>query len=81
MIGELARLDGHDDDQARPSAWLQHDDGSWWAVDEYGIAWPVATFSTLDELEDDAEAALAAIGQHVVIDVEPLAVIDTEPSQ
>lgn len=79
MNAEPARLDeldaGH---EPRPAAWMQRDDGSWWVVDVYGIAWPVAAFDTLDELADDAEAALAAIGQHIVIDVEPGAVADTE---
>ncbi|MGW6699659.1 hypothetical protein [Nocardia sp. NPDC055049] len=66
------------DDKARPAAWMQRDDGSWWAVDEYGIAWPVAAFTASDELEDDVDGALAAIGQYAVVDVAPLAVTDTE---
>lgn len=82
MIGELARLDGHDDDRpVRPAAWQQRDDGSWWVVDDYGIAWPVAAFNTADELEDDVDAVLAAIGQYAVIDVAPLAVTDIEAPQ
>lgn len=79
MIGELARLDGHDDDPpVRPTAWQQRDDGSWWVIDEYGIAWPVAAFDTAAELEDDVDAVLAALDQYAVIDVEPVAVTDTE---
>lgn len=77
MNAELARLDECDDQDDRPAAWMQREDGSWWVVDEYGIPWPVAAF-TYDELETDADAALAAIGQHAVIDVAPLAVIDIE---
>ncbi|MFD3748307.1 hypothetical protein [Nocardia sp. NPDC058633] len=85
MNAELARLDeldgGH---EPRPAAWMQRDDGSLWVVDAYGIQWPVAALTTLDELEyaeDDAEAALAAIGQFAVVDVDPVAVTDTEVSQ
>ena len=83
MIGELARLDGNDDDDQtpRPAAWQQRDDGSWWAIDEYGIAWPVAAFDTGAQLEADVDAALAAVEQYAVIDVAPLAVADTEVEQ
>lgn len=81
MNAELGRLDGHVNQVDRPAAWMQHDDGSWWVVDDYGIAWPVAAFTTLDDAEDEAEAVLAAIGQHIVIDVEPGAVADTEVDQ
>lgn len=77
MNAELARV-GQDDEDVRPAAWMQRDDGSWWAVDEYGIAWPIEAFGAADELEDDVDAVLAAIGQHAIIDVEPLAVTDTE---
>lgn len=75
MNADLARLD---DQAERPAAWMQHDDGSWWVVDDYGIAWPVAAFSAADELENDVDAVLAAIDQYAVIDVAPLAVADTE---
>ncbi|MBW0270799.1 hypothetical protein ATM97_07205 [Nocardia sp. MH4] len=75
MIGEIARLDGHDDDQARPVAWRQRDDGSWSVIDEYGVEWPVAAF-TLAELDADVQSALGAIGDPV--DVAPLSVTDTE---
>jgi hypothetical protein len=82
MNAELARLDEFDGGhEPRPAAWMQRDDGSWWVVDAYGIAWPVAAFATLDSLEDEAEAALAAIGQFAVVDVEPVAVTGTEVSQ
>jgi hypothetical protein len=78
MNAELARLDGRDDRAERPAAWMQHEDGSWWVVDEFGIAWPVDAFTTADDADADAEAVLTAIGQHIVIDVEPGAVADTE---
>lgn len=81
MNAELARLGQCDDQDDRPAAWMQREDGSWWAVDEYGIAWPVAAFDAADELENDVDAVLAAIGQHAVIDVEPLAVTDIEAEQ
>lgn len=70
-----------DDNVVRPAAWMQRHDGSWSVIDEYGIEWPVAAFSTATELEDDVDAVLAAIGQYAVIDVEPLAVTDTEAPQ
>ncbi|WP_028477902.1 hypothetical protein [Nocardia sp. CNY236] len=64
--------DDHDD---RAVAWLQRDDGSWWAVDEFGIAWPVEAFA-LTRTDVDVQAALGTIGDP--IDVAPLSVFDTE---
>lgn len=74
MSAELARLDEHDGgDYDRPAGWVQRDDGSLWALDEYGVLWPVAAF-TFAELDADVQAALGA----VPVDVTPLSVIDTE---
>ncbi|MEV6360571.1 hypothetical protein [Nocardia asteroides] len=77
-MSEVARLDGQDEDQHRPAAWMQRADGSWWTVDEYGIAWPVAAF-THAALDADVQAALGAIGDPV--DVAPLSVVDIEVPQ
>lgn len=70
---------GHDGRTAVPAAWMQRDDGSWWAVDAYGIAWPVAAFEISDELHADVQAALGATGDPV--DVAPISVVDTEVDQ
>ncbi|WP_028475942.1 hypothetical protein [Nocardia sp. CNY236] len=64
-----------DDQDDRPAAWLQRDDGWWWAVDEYGIAWQVAAFDYVAP-DSDVQAALGTIGHP--IDVAPLSVVDTE---
>ncbi|WP_028478072.1 hypothetical protein [Nocardia sp. CNY236] len=67
--------DGHDDGVV-VVAWLQRDDGSWWAVDGFGTAWPVkASTPTLAELDAHVQAALGTIGDP--IDVAPLSVVDT----
>ncbi|MEV0293333.1 hypothetical protein [Nocardia sp. NPDC050710] len=55
-----------------PMGWLQRGDGSWWAVDEFGVTHPVTLGLETDEVDADVVAALAAIGQYVAIDVDPL---------
>ncbi len=76
MSADLARLDKHDGgDHDRPAGWVQRDDGSLWALDEYGVLWPVAAF-TFAELDADVQVALGALGD--VVDVAPLSVTDTE---
>ncbi|MFD6224357.1 hypothetical protein [Nocardia asteroides] len=77
MSGELTRLDEYDGgDQDRPAAWVQHDDGSLWVLDDYGVPWPVAAVTSLFQLDADVQAALGAIGDSV--DVTALSVVDTE---
>jgi hypothetical protein len=74
MSGDLAI--GHDGRAILPPEWNRRGDGSWWAVDEYGIEWPVAAFNPLAELDADVQAALGAIGAPV--DMTPVSVVDTE---
>ncbi|MEV6323526.1 hypothetical protein AB0M45_20365 [Nocardia sp. NPDC051787] len=82
MIRELAQLDGHDDQDEQLSTWMQREDGSWWEVDDYGIAHPVSTGDDeFAELDADVQAVLAAIASPRVIDVAPLQVSDTEVSE
>ncbi|WP_040781905.1 hypothetical protein [Nocardia pneumoniae] len=83
MIRELAQLYGHDDQDERLATWMQREDGSWWEVDDYGIAHPVGTGhdDEFAEIDAAAQAALAAIAPPHVVDVAPLSVIDTEVDQ
>ncbi|MGW5377417.1 hypothetical protein ACWESM_18425 [Nocardia sp. NPDC003999] len=59
-----------------PVGWLQRDDGSWWTVDEYGIAYPVAAFRPDPDLDAEAQAALGPLGDP--IDITPSSVVDVE---
>lgn len=55
------------------AGWLQRDDGSWSAVGNDGRERPMATRPTADdELAADLTAALAAVADPVILDVEPL---------
>ncbi|WP_054812123.1 hypothetical protein [Nocardia arizonensis] len=75
MIGELARRDGHDEQDHDLTGWLQHDDGSWSVVDEFGTVHPIEGGPGYVEL-DDAQPALGALGDPV--DVMPLSVVVVE---
>lgn len=81
---ELAPSDKQLED-ARPMGWLQRQDESWSAVDEYGVEHPMTlgpyVADELDELDADVRAALDVVGQPRVIDVAPLQVSDTEVSK
>lgn len=81
--GELVRLDPHDGgDYDRPVGWVEHDDGTLCALDEYGVLWPVAAFDTvgtLAELDADVQAVLGAIGDPV--DMTAVSVVDHEAEQ
>lgn len=69
-------------EDARPMGWLQRQDGSWSAIDEYGVDHPMTLGPCVEnELDADVRAALDVIGQPRVIDVAPLRVSDTEVSQ
>ncbi|MFC9874851.1 hypothetical protein [Nocardia salmonicida] len=59
------------------AGWLHREDGSWAPVDDRGHVGPTFAIGPVDEGQDDdvfddAAAALSAIGEPVVIDVEPL---------
>lgn len=62
----------------RVAGWLQREDGSWSLVDDLGQIRPAFAYGPYDEHQDDADvfadadAALAAVGAHTVIDVDPL---------
>lgn len=66
--------------ERRVAGWLQREDGSWSLVDELGHIRPPFAYGPYDEDQDDerddvfadADAALAAVGAHIVVDVEPL---------
>ncbi|MFD6394860.1 hypothetical protein [Nocardia sp. NPDC060259] len=59
------------------AGWLHREDGSWAPVDDRGKVGPVFAVGPVDEGQDDgvfadAAATLAAVGEPVVIDVDPL---------
>ncbi|MFE6923760.1 hypothetical protein ACFVAV_22230 [Nocardia sp. NPDC057663] len=60
------------------AGWLHREDGSWAPVDYRGKVGPVFAIGPVDEGHDDgdvftdAAAALATLGEPVVIDVDPL---------
>lgn len=55
------------------AGWLQREDGSWSVIDEHGREHPMATrVMADDDLANDLAAALAAVAEPVVIDVDPL---------
>lgn len=64
---------------ALPAGWVQHDDGSWWALDDYGCLHRMAFGPVDDDLDAAVQSALGAIGDP--IDVAPLSVADTEVPQ
>lgn len=59
------------------SGWLHREDGSWASVDERGRVGPVFAVGPVDDSDQrdlfgEADAALAVLGEPVVIDVDPL---------
>lgn len=59
--------------RGRAAGWLQREDGSWSAIDEYGREHPMATRATADDdLAADLAGALAAVSEPIVIDADPL---------
>lgn len=60
------------------AGWLHREDGSWAPVDDRGKVGPVFAVGPVDEGQNDgdvftdAAAALATLGEPVVIDVDPL---------
>lgn len=79
MTGDLSHFDQQLGDELADqmaAGWLQHDDGSWWAVDDYGQLRQMTSAPVDEDLHADAQAALGAVGDP--IDVVPLSVADTE---
>jgi len=75
MMQGIGELDHVDEDQGdEPAAWMQRDDGSWCAVDEYGVVHALEG-PDLDELDDGTRMVLYPV---VTVDVAPTSVVDTE---